>query len=375
MKNKLYLIIAFAAIIFAGCKTEEPEAQPTAIFSYSTNDLEVTFTNESLNAQSYHWDFGDGSTSSEENPKKIYPSAGTYKVTLKVTNGTLDNSTSTDITVSVAGPIAKFSYSRNNLDVKFNNQSTNADSFLWKFGNGESSTLKDLTITYKSEGTYSVSLTAKRGDLSDTYTQQISVSYSTPKASFTYKIAHPLKVVLTNTSNNASSYQWDFGDGTTSIEKNPTHKYKGIGVYKIKLTAKNGSKTDICETNVTIEAPTICYVTGFTVVQIPNNNYYYQVQLTDDYIMSKTTYFCTTWFLLSSANTPYLYTLSSAKQLNMSQDYVIRLYKRSTKQSNTQASGKGDYSASITSTKLKTYPETITWSETNIGMIISFSWK
>ena len=85
MKHK----ILFAALLFAlftGCKVEEPEAEPVAKFTSSINGKTVTFTNQSLNAKSYYWTFGDGSASSEMNPVKKYSSAGTYTVTLKATN-------------------------------------------------------------------------------------------------------------------------------------------------------------------------------------------------------------------------------------------------------------------------------------------------
>ena len=65
-----------------------------------------------------------------------------------------------------------------------------------------------------------------------------SNSYTTPPtASFSMKTVQPLTVVLNNTSSNASSYKWDFGDGTTSTLKNPQHKYSSMGVYRIKLYA------------------------------------------------------------------------------------------------------------------------------------------
>ena len=271
-------------------------------------------------------------------------------------------------------PNARFSYVANDLKVSFTNLSTNASSYEWDFGNGKTSTEKDPTITYAKEGAYHVQLKAIQGSRSHITEQEVKVSYNKPTAYFTYKIEHPLKVVLTNKSSDATSYEWEFGDGNITMKEDPIHRYDGIGVYRIRLTAKNGTKKDVYETNVTIEAPTKCIFTGFSVIKIPNNNYYYQFQLTDDYVVSKTTYVWSNWFLLSSANLPYLYNFTSPKQLDISKKYVTRIYKSANKTSG-QASGKGDYSAVITSAELKKYPEILTWSENKLGVELYFQWE
>ena len=379
MKYKILFATLFA-IALMGCKTEEPEEQPFALFSFAQNELKVTFTNSSKNARSYVWTFGDGATSKEKNPVHTYAKAGTYNVQLTAKNITKSDTYSQNVTISQADltPIAKFTYSKNGLTVKFINSSTNAQSYKWEFGDGQTSTETNPSHTYTNYETYSVKLTAINGSKSNSYTQSLTLTEVTPTASYTYKTEHPLKAVFTNTSKNATSYVWDFGDGTTSTEKNPTHKYQTIGVYKVKLTAKNSNgKSNMCEKNVEIIAPTTCTITGFTITKIPTNNKYYQVQLTDNYVMSKTTYFYTKWFLLSSANLPYDYTLSTAKTLNIENTYVVRLYKYTGtgNPSDTQASGKGDWTANISPSDLKAYPETLTYSNSTAGIKLNFKWK
>ena len=86
-----------------------------------------------------------------------------------MTNITLSDSYKATIDLSKLAPQAKFSYSTNGLEVSFKNQSTNAQSYVWNFGNGKTSTQKDPSITYSAEGTYSVSLTASNGETTDTY--------------------------------------------------------------------------------------------------------------------------------------------------------------------------------------------------------------
>ena len=282
-------------------------------------------------------------------------------------------------------PTSKFTFTVNEGTVTFKNQSTFAKEYTWDFGDGSLSSLcseKNPVKTYAKDGTYEVTLTVKNITLTHSSKQKVTVNKTgTPpseqnlNAKFSYTIKQPMTVVLTNQSTGATQYSWDFGDGSKSTEKSPTHRYTGIGVYKVKLTAKdNSNKTSTYEKNVTIEAPTTCYMTGFVVKKIPTNNVYYQVQLTDDYLVSKTTYLYTDWFLLSSANLPYTYNLATKKKLDVSQTYVMRLYMSSTKTSG-QASGKGDYSGTITSAQLKKYPETINWSGSNIGMDIYLEWK
>lgn len=198
-----------------------------------------------------------------------------------------------------------------------------------------------------------------------------------PIAMFELKVQQPMKVILSNESSYATRYRWDFGDGNTSMESNPVHKYEKIGVYRIKLTAYNDDGySDECEANATIEAPTKCIFTGFRVTKIPYENNYYQLQLTDDYSILKTTYLCTTWFLFSSANVPYTCNFSSSVQLDLSKKYVNRIYVSSTKPSG-QASGKGDYQAILTPADLKSYPDslTYTWKEHNLGINVHFLWK
>lgn len=151
-----------------------------------------------------------------------------------------------------------------------------------------------------------------------------------PVASFSYETAHPFYVYFTNTSKDAAYYSWNFGDGTTSSEKNPIHKYSGKGVYKVVLTAKRNGKTDTYTKNVTVVAPTKCYVSAIKYDVVPKDNEYYNIRCTDNYLLFETLYWKTNWVLLSSANLPYDYALNNKQAVNFSlKNFVIRLYKNS----------------------------------------------
>jgi PKD repeat protein len=106
---KLVLSIAMIAMIslFTACEDDESSApEPFANFQYEVsqdNPLEVSFTNMSENAESYNWDFGDGESSTEENPTHTYAEAGTYDVVLTATNSD-DVSTQATKSIEIGGP-------------------------------------------------------------------------------------------------------------------------------------------------------------------------------------------------------------------------------------------------------------------------------
>ncbi len=84
-----------------------------------------------------------------------------------------------------------------------------------------------------------------------------------PKAVFTMpvqKLVAPAEVAFTNSSTNADSYEWDFGDGATSVEANPKHRYVHSGNYTVVLKAKKGNKTTISKQMIQVTAPERCLV-------------------------------------------------------------------------------------------------------------------
>lgn len=71
-----------------------------------------------------------------------------------------------------------------------------------------------------------------------------------PTADFQYSTGASMKVTFSNLSINATSYHWDFGDGTTSSLVSPTHTYVSRGMKRVILTAYNGSLTDQIYANI-----------------------------------------------------------------------------------------------------------------------------
>lgn len=218
---------------------------PAAGFTGTVAGTTVTFNNMTTNATSYSWDFGDGGSSTLPNPMHTYATDGVYEVTLTATNecgSTTINGQFTVVTMPTAGFSAAETSGCAPLTVQFNNESSaNATNFAWSFPGGTpaTSSQENPVVTYNTAGTYTVTLTVSNPAGNNTSTQTNFITVNTiPSASFTTAINLAV-VAFTNTTTNGTSYTWDFGDGNTSAEANPTHTYAMDGIYTVKLTATN----------------------------------------------------------------------------------------------------------------------------------------
>lgn len=238
----------------------KPVLQAKAAFTASSVvvavDQLVQFTNTSENANTYFWDFGDGSTSADENPVHSYSEIKMYDVTLTASN---ENNSHTEsklnyIDVISSELIADFTASPttgiDSLVVTFTNKSENANTFSWKFGDGGTSNEVNPVYTYKRPGEYSVTLTASNSVESKTHTKSnyIEVSYRDPLAEFTASPlvgSAPLTVVFTDLSDNAYEWTWDFGDNTeVKHDQHPTHVFNK-GTFDVTLLVSNPSGVDL----------------------------------------------------------------------------------------------------------------------------------
>lgn len=224
--------------------------QPLSDFSYVVNGNEVEFTNFSQFGETYLWTFGDGSSSTEEEPIHSYTGDGTYTVILTVENECGGNSTSTAITISLA-PIPSFTISGDSegcapMTVNYQNTSTNSpDNYDWEFEGGSpaTSTDADPEVTYTTAGMYDVILTVTNanGSNTETFTDYITIN-DVPITDFITD-EDELNVTFTDQSSGAVSYVWSFGDGNTSNETNPMHTYGAEGVYTVTLETTNDCGT------------------------------------------------------------------------------------------------------------------------------------
>lgn len=244
---------------------------PTASFTGSGPSLTQTFTDGSSAANSWLWDFGDGSTSTLQNPSHTYSVGGVYTVCLTVTNPCGTDSSCQIFSVACQTPIASFSESLIAVGTyQFTDLSTAATSWSWDFGDGFGfSSVQNPTYNYSTPGTYTVTLIVTNVCGADTITQQVTVTCPPPTGGFTYNVTGT-SVTFTNTSVLGSFYSWTFGDGNTSVSQNPSHTYASGGTYTVTLIVSNvcGADTIVQQVNVSCPVPVSTFTwsaTGFNV--------------------------------------------------------------------------------------------------------------
>ena len=251
-------------------------ATPSAAFSSSgTNCLgdSVTFkdlsTSTGLSSTQWSWNFGDGQTSTKQNPSHLYAASGNYTVSLTVTNSGGCSATSTTQTIHVnAKPVAAFVYSSPNCvgqAVTFTDKSTSADGtiakWIWNYGDGSAADTATSnaarTHTYTTAATYTVSLQVitSGGCLSLVSSQSIVIhplpvaDFSMPDVCLSDAYAQFTdKSTIADGTQSSFTYLWNFGDPNatsanpnTSTEQNPKHKYSKADNYTVTLTVTSGN--------------------------------------------------------------------------------------------------------------------------------------
>ncbi|MCF8244899.1 MAG: PKD domain-containing protein [Saprospiraceae bacterium] len=254
---------------------------PTVGFTSAVNGASVMFTNTSANATSYLWTFGDGGTSMEANPIYTYTADDVYTVTLTATNECGQSVVTHQVVIATTAPQAFFSAEPTTgcapITVVFNNESSaNAQTFEWSFPGGTPATSTEMnpTVTYSAAGSYNVTLIATNPLGSDTYEQTGFVVVSdVPTPAFT-RTANFNVVTFNNTSTNATSYEWNFGDGSPiSTEPNPVHTYAAGGQYMVTLTATNECGTESTTIEITVQANGVDDIPGISRFDVfPNPN-------------------------------------------------------------------------------------------------------
>ena len=247
-----------------------PIAAPVAGFSATPTDLTATFTfTGSGDNLAYEWNFGDTNISTDPNPTHVYVVAGTYSVTLTVSNSVGANSITQEVTVTdpIAAPIAGFSAIPTNLSVAFTTTASGDNlTYLWDFGDGNSSTEPNPTHVYAVAGTYNVTQTVTNAGGSNAITQPVTVTdpVAAPIAGFS-AIPTNLSVAFTTTASGDNlTYLWDFGDGNSSPEPNPTHVYAVAGTYNVTQTVTNAGGSNAITQPVTVTDPVAAPIAGFS---------------------------------------------------------------------------------------------------------------
>jgi len=255
----LWVLVQALALGIAGA--QPANLPPVANFTFSpqrpTIEDVVAFVDHSTDADgsvvSWIWYFGDGSSSTAQNPKHMYKSKGRYPINMIIADN--DGATATAvgfIDVVNLPPVADFIFSPGRPTVRdevvFNDTSLDPDgplvSWLWFFGDGSNSTLRDPVHRYDNRGQYRVSLEVADEDGStDVAEKLLEIVNMAPEANFSFSPEVVLRgndVLFTDLSVDGDGsvvfWLWDFGDNSTSNLQNPKYRYDALGLFVINLT-------------------------------------------------------------------------------------------------------------------------------------------
>ncbi|MBL0139344.1 MAG: PKD domain-containing protein [Bacteroidetes bacterium] len=233
-----------------------PQITVASIFSPTIvcGSLVAAFTNNSFNAGTYSWNFGDTSTtadtSSVQNPNWLYPDTGNYLATLIAYSPINPDCNDTAEGIVRVYPVFNAAFNTINERCKsvfeFKDQSWGiggtASFWAWSFGDGQTSTVRNPSHDYTEPGLYDVQLiTSTDSACLDTMTQTISV-LQVPVASFIPSLDTCKRTLsIVNTSEYASEFHWNFGDSFYSDDESPEHAYGASGTYLIQATVVTDS--------------------------------------------------------------------------------------------------------------------------------------
>lgn len=225
--------------------------EPIALFNWTGGCANSTIQfNDMSTTQggliSWFWNFGNGNTSGLQNPSMVFPAAGTYNVSLAVSNiyGCTDTVV---LPVTITNqPQASFTSGTACLGspIQFTNTSQPVGtSWNWSFSNGNTSVSQNPSVVFGTSGSQSATLIVSNAQgCSDTVVHAVNV-LPPPIAAFTVSSSNcqGSPVVFNNTSVGGTSYFWSFGDSSSAASQNPTHIYSTGGTYNVTLTVVNAA--------------------------------------------------------------------------------------------------------------------------------------
>jgi len=228
-----------------------PQTSFTYTLSNFCDNATTQFTDASVNAISWNWNFGNGSTATTSITQQQNYSSGAFPVSLTIMDANNCQNTFLDTIKIYTTPTANFTAANAcfNSSNQFNDQSIvsgldGIQQWNWTFGDGTNSASQNPTHQYPAPGNYQVKLKVNSTYCSDSITQSVEV-YPLPSPFFNFNPGAgcaPLNVQFINSSTGASSNLWDFGDSSYSSLSNPTHIYQATlhdTIYQVKLISTN----------------------------------------------------------------------------------------------------------------------------------------
>jgi len=240
-------------------------------FTQQCDGTAIPFTDASVpfgasTITDWNWDFGDGNTSTQQNPTNLYGASGMYTVSLEITASDGCSVTSSQDVTVYENPDADFNFTEacEGDMTEFWNVTTigvgTITDILWDFGDGNTSALQDPTHSYVNLGVYDVTLTATTSDgCVGTITQQVGM-YPLPEADFSCGDAclqtdFQFTDQSTVTTGAVAAWDWTFGDGGASTIQNPTNLYGADGTYDVTLIATTDHNCSDTETQTVTVYP------------------------------------------------------------------------------------------------------------------------
>ncbi|MEP6467044.1 MAG: PKD domain-containing protein, partial [Parafilimonas sp.] len=262
-------------------------AQLTADFftagTQGCSPLNVQFKDNSVGSPtSWFWDFGNGITSSLQNPSVTYTVKGNYSVRLIIRNGAEQGFEEKINYITVlAKPGVNFNVISGDsgcvsLQSAFKDSTNFFDapvkSWLWNFNDGSTSNQQNPLHTFTAAGKYNISLTAETTEgCSSSLTKSNAIrAGNKPVANFSASplngCASALRDFKNKSSGTITGSLWNFGDGGVSYDKNPLYHYQDTGTFNVKLEVfENGCKDSVTIPNyIHVEGPVSKFLTRFS---------------------------------------------------------------------------------------------------------------
>ena len=231
------------------CQTIEVRCTPpTPNFNLEADELEVRFFDASEGAPTaWTWSLGDGNQSVDSAFTYSYDLPGTYEICLRVSNicGGQDQMKCQSITLTCTPPDAAFGFETEDLVLHLIDSSTlSTTSWLWEFGDGDSSNVANPSHQFAEAGQYEVCLRSSNVCGSTQTCTLINVGCAPPIARFTAMGEELQQVFQDSSLNSPATWLWTFGDGSRSNLQAPEYTYTESGTYEVCLTVENPCGSD-----------------------------------------------------------------------------------------------------------------------------------
>jgi len=238
--------------------------------TYGCGNFTIAFTDESTaefgTINEWHWDFGNGYESNQQNPSATYFSEGLYDVTLNVSTNYGCEATliQDNFIIALEGPNTSFEVNSNfacdlpfELVVNNTTTSNNPLTYLWDFDNGQSTNIEQPgSIVYTEYGTYNINLNANDASTCDAnFSQTLLIQPMYADFEISYGCTPTWITFYNNSTYGLTDFIWNYGDPNSGPDNTDStyhaiHFYADAGIYPVTLIAQNDGG---CSDSITID--------------------------------------------------------------------------------------------------------------------------